>query len=269
MPTGDPFEGQLPTEVPLPEAPLVRVLAQVRFPTIASIERADAVGPFQEKIRAQYPFLRQDRVQNITLAPLLAPAMEPPTSIWRFTKENALASEDWTIALTKDFVALEAKRYTSRDDFMSRLKDVLAAIKDTFQPPAVDRIGVRYIDRIQGQDVVDIQRLVQGHALGVIGTPVGSHIKQHAVTDTVFSVDGGEIRARWGRLPPHSTIDPVAIEPIGVESWILDLDASTSEKVDFDPDVIVKRARYFAERIYAFFRWSVTDQFLLRFGGTP
>ena len=47
----DPLVAPLPAEVPLNHAPLVRVIAQLRFPEILSVEQRDFVAPFQEAIR--------------------------------------------------------------------------------------------------------------------------------------------------------------------------------------------------------------------------
>ncbi len=41
----NPLTSALPTEVSLPSAPLVRVVAQVRFPQMLSIEKKDFVAP--------------------------------------------------------------------------------------------------------------------------------------------------------------------------------------------------------------------------------
>jgi hypothetical protein len=51
----NPLVATPPPEVPLINAPLVRVIAQVRFPPILSIEQQAFVGSFQEAIRAEYP----------------------------------------------------------------------------------------------------------------------------------------------------------------------------------------------------------------------
>ena len=49
-------------EVPLSRAPLVRVLAQARFPTILAIRDADKVASFQEALRETYPNLSREQV---------------------------------------------------------------------------------------------------------------------------------------------------------------------------------------------------------------
>jgi uncharacterized protein (TIGR04255 family) len=77
----------------------------------------------------------------------------------------------------------------------------------------------------------------------------------------------GQIIARWGLLPANTTIDPTAVEPIAEPSWILDLDMSRSQTREFKVEVLMSEAQHFAKRLYTFFRWAVTDEFLRRFGG--
>jgi len=62
-------------------------------------------------------------------------------------------------------------------------------------------------------------------------------------------------------------VDPAAIEPLAEVSWILDLDMFRPESRAFAPDDVVADARAYAERIYAFFRWAVTEDFLRLYGG--
>ena len=42
---------------------------------------------------------------------------------------------------------------------------------------------------------------------------------------------------------------------------------SISENQEFDVEKILEDVKRFSERIYTFFRWSVTEEFLRRFGG--
>jgi uncharacterized protein (TIGR04255 family) len=44
---------------------------------------------------------------------------------------------------------------------------------------------------------------------------------------------------------------------------------SLSKQRDFDVEELLNEAQRFAERIYTFFRWAVTDEFLQHFGGEP
>jgi uncharacterized protein (TIGR04255 family) len=261
----DPFSEAPPVEVPLPHAPLVRVVAQVRFPPVLSIESRDFVAPFQEAVRERYPILRVERTRGVFLGPG-EPTATSPSVIWRF---NGL-DEKWRVSLATDFAAIETTAYESRSDLLSRFGAVLQALQTHIAPGVVDRLGVRYIDRIKGDAVAKIGELVRPEVLGVAGTAAASHAS-HALSEVLFDLPDqlSQMRARWGLLPSGSTVDPSAIEPIDEQSWILDLDTFTSRPCSFDTSAILSETRTLAERSYGFFRWVVTDEFLRHFGGRP
>ena len=102
----------------------------------------------------------------------------------------------------------------------------------------------------------------------LVGTAMAQHAS-HALSESLFSVPtpNAQLLARWGLLPPSATVDPAAIEPLGEPSWILDLDMFQAGQRIFDPQEMVSDVRLFAERIYTFFRWAVTDDFLRFYGG--
>jgi len=249
--------------VPLPNAPLVRVIAQVRFPQVLSIEKRDFVAPFQEAIRGEYPVLRAEQTQGLMVSPQVALPM-PPVVIWRF----ANVESTWKASLAPDFVAIETTAYESRKDFFDRFEAILQALGEHVGPEVVDRVGVRYIDRVSGDAMKQIGKLVCPEVLGIVATPAADHV-QYAISESLFTVaeSGAQLLARWGLLPKGGTVDPAAIEPSAEPSWILDLDMFRSEPRPFDPAIVVADARSFAERIYAFFRWAVTDDFLRLYGG--
>ncbi len=262
----NPLTDPPPEEVPLTKAPLVRVIVQVRFPLIASIEKRDFVGPFQEAIRGEYPILRPEQTRGVVLGP--KGVMEARSNtIWRFWD----TSKDWRVSLAPDFLALETTNYTSRNDILGRFERVLQSLVEHVDPQVVDRIGVRYIDRVTGTNLQDLPKLVRNEVAGVLGTGIAEHAA-HAISENIFLLpDGaGQLMARWGLVPAGGTVDPAAIEPIGERSWLLDVDAflSTNSR-ELDIDQVMADARGFAERIYAFFRWTVTNEFLERYGGSP
>lgn len=259
----DPLVAPPPAEVPLKHAPLVRVIAQLRFPEVLSVEQRDFVAPFQEAIRSKYPVLRQEQTQGIVLgAAVLAPAK--PQVAWRFSDTDG----HWRVSLTTEFLALETTKYVSRSDFLARLGAVVTALDEHIEPAQVDRLGVRYIDRITGIAVDDIATLVRAEVRGITGTVAATHAA-HALSESLFQVDDARLLARWGVLPPGKTVDPVAIEPASEKSWILDLDMFSATAMPFVVDQVVERAQRYAERIYTVFRWAVTDEFLVQFGGKP
>ena len=129
----------------------------------------------------------------------------------------------------------------------------LGALSEHIGPKVVDRLGLRYIDRLVGQAVDDIAKLVRSEVIGVFATPMAAQAG-HALSESLFAVPDAkaQLLARWGRVPPHGTVDPAALEPV-------------AEPIDAAG--LVAEARTYAERIYTFFRWAVTDEFLRRYGG--
>lgn len=244
-------------------APLVRVIAQVRFPLVAAVEQRDFVAPFQEAIRPKYAVLRQEQTRGVAVSPAGVAPVQAQT-VWRFSDVEG----HWRVSLAPDFLALETTAYTSRSDYLLRFQDVVVALDEHVEPKLVDRLGIRYIDRIVGQAVNDIAKLVRPEVRGITGTSAAGRAL-HALSESMFAVNGARLLARWGRLPAGATVDPSAIEPINELSWILDIDMFSSQAVPFAVDHIVNDARRFAERIYTFFRWAVTEDFLRLYGGKP
>jgi uncharacterized protein (TIGR04255 family) len=259
----NPLTAPPPDEVPLKDAPLIRVIAQVRFPPILSIEKKDFVGSFQETIREKYPILQPEQTQTFVFGS--QGALQPTLQLtWRFID----TSDSWRVSLAPNFMALETTAYSSRRDFLERLENLLAALEKNFEPQIIERFGLRYIDRLVGQNLQDISLLVKPEIAGMMATDLKEYIHQ-SINESLFTIpDGGEqIVARWGTVPAGSTFDPTAIEPIAEPSWILDLDMSLTKNREFNIEALMSEGQHFAERIYTFFRWAVNDDFLRRFGG--
>jgi uncharacterized protein (TIGR04255 family) len=256
----NPLVAAPPAEIPLKNAPLVRVIAQIQFPEILAIGDKMAVAPFQETLRKQYPVLRQEQTQALMMSPA-GVVGGPMQTTWRFNDNK----NEWRLSLAPQSLSLETTKYTSRADFFARLRNAMVALEQHFSPSSIDRLGVRYIDRIIGQDFADIDQLVRPEVRGILTLPMAT-AAAHSISETLFDVDGSQVLARWGRLPAHVTVDPSAIEPVAESSWILDLDMFSVGSVMFEVDGLTNRAAKYAERLYTIFRWAVTDQFLARFG---
>lgn len=260
----DPLVGPVPAEVPLPDAPLVRVIAQLRFPQVLSVEQPDFVAPFQNAIRATYPVLRREQTQTVVFGPAGVSTPPSPQTAWRFHDGAA----HFRVSLTQDFLALETTKYTSRNDFFGRLRALVDALGDHVEPAQIDRVGVRYIDRLTGEALTELRTLVRPEVCGIAGTEAAAHAG-HMLSVSSFDVGEAQVLARWGLVPANVSFDPAAIEPVGEKSWLLDLDMFSAAPMPFAAEQVVRRAEGYAERLYAVFRWAVTEAFLARYGGKP
>jgi len=255
-----PLSGSPPEEIPLARTPLVRVLAQVRFPTILAVRNPDKAAGFQALIRDDFPLLEECLIPR----PVQSPDFSIETRkelVWRFRSND----RDWLASLTPDFVTLETTNYGDRGDFLSRFRSLLEATGRTFNPPEVTRLGVRHIDRITGQDIGRLTDMIRHEALGFAVGPLGSAMC-HDLARSLLHTDEGVIQVNSGHLPPGETNDRAALEPINEPSWFLDLDMYSSKPRKFDPEHLMLSAERFSGRIYSVFRWIVTDDFLRHYG---
>ncbi len=257
-----PLTGPPPAQVPLTDAPLVRVIAQVRYPIVASIEKQEFIAAFQEAIREDYPVLRAEQGQTVVLGPQ-GVIDARSNAVWRFQEVNGA----WTVTLAPNFLALETRRYTDRAEFLQRLRSVLQALKENVNLEVVDRLGIRYVDQVSGENLQDLHELVRPEVAGILSTPLKEQV-QHTIAENVFNLpqEEGQVTARWGRVPAQVTLDPAVIDVLDEPSWLLDIDAFREETQPCDVDAITDQAESLAERIYSIFRWCVTEEFLVRYG---
>jgi uncharacterized protein (TIGR04255 family) len=263
---GNPLTASPPPEVPLDRAPLIRVLAQVRFPPILSIADSSYVAAFQEAIREEYPTLRPEQILEAAPGRDGVPVFTTSV-VWRFTDRK----EQWRVSLTNVAITLETTNYLSRTDFLQRFSTLIHSVNIHVKPKILERLGVRYIARIAGGDMNNLVEFVRPEVSGILSSEIANN-SQQSISDSVFTTEQGlaQIHAVWGRLPASATTDHATIELIDEPSWILDLDMSTTPVVglqDFEEQAIAERSRHFSERLYTFFRWAVTERFLLHYGG--
>ncbi|MCY4036666.1 MAG: TIGR04255 family protein [bacterium] len=257
-----PF-GTVAQRILLDSDPLVRVVAQVRFSPVLSIREPGFIAPFQEAIRVDYPLVRREQQQQVALGAQGALAMDDSV-LWRFSDVGS----NWQVTLSDSFVSLDCGDYTERADFMGRLSQALAAVGDYVRPVLAHSVGVRYVDRLA--DTAKLEQLrdfIRPEMLGLSSAGLSGGQAATEMTHAEFAVGRVSLLGRWGYLPPGATHDP-SIEPVDGPSWILDLDAYTSETTPFDAVSCADDAEQHASTVYGFFRWAVSDEFLTAHGAT-
>lgn len=253
-PAYNPLRDEPFSDLRLVNAPLVFVITQVRFAPVAKMDDQAYIADFQDRIRKHYPLFTSEQV---SLPPLFQQAMAPGSSIpsqmfWRLHSLDGA----WRVILTRDFLALETSAYSTRDDFLARWTTVLDAFNASFRDITGIRFGLRYLNRIQGEELSRLDQLVRPEALGLIAVLGQPDV---AVTEVRYPVPEGQIHARWGFIPANASHDP-SIMPSPEPSWILDMDLSI-EQVPLDLSRIGELAKRFSARGYSFFHWMMTDTF--------
>jgi uncharacterized protein (TIGR04255 family) len=258
-----PLGGPPPTEVNLPRAPLARVLAQVVFPGLLKIENRDVVAAFQEAIRKDYPLFEQQTVQQLQLhigegQPIV---QQSPGNVWCF-----FDADRWhRLILNSSSFSLDTTLYRSRKDFIGQIRKVLSAVQTAFDPGIALRLGLRYVDRVVGDDLNKIDRLVRPDMMGIASTSFRPFVR-HSLTEAVLAIEEGEMLLRWGLLAPHTTVQPGFLDPVPEPSWILDIDVYSVAQRPFETDGLTGTFTALAERAYSIFRHMTLEEFLVTYG---
>jgi uncharacterized protein (TIGR04255 family) len=252
-------------EVRLERAPLAKVISQVEFSRTPNLV-ADA---FEEQLAArlgEFPVRRQGRsgAVNINIGPDGAHMpFGPQDSTLRLLET---VDGTWRITLTETSVAVETTAYESRKDFCDRASAVLQAIAEVSAPPVVDRVGIRYVDRLTGDALGSLEDYVVAPIRSLAGQLHDGLAIEHSVTDTLIRVSDLErLHARSGLLPPNGAFDP-SVQPVNETSWLLDIDVyGFGLRTEFSVDGLNDRLLKYAAYAYSFFRFAVTDKFIARF----
>lgn len=254
-------------EVHLPNAPLDLVLCQVRFPDTSSLALQETAERVKSYLGDVYPVIRQETEQGVNVhhskTGLQVDAKQ--SVVWRLETVH----KDWFLTLNHRFAALSTRSYTSRRDFIDRLRGALSALTEIANPTVCDRIGIRYIDRVVDRQIIDnLHNYVSIPFSGVLEMPTTENVAaEHSFSDILLHLDKtARLRIRCGVMPPHSKPDP-SLESYSSPTWVLDLDAFDDAPYEFTPD-LADRAEELAGAAYQMFRWTVSDEFINYFGGS-
>lgn len=258
-------------EVQLHRGPLAKVLMQVRYSRTPLLVTDGAEAVIAEAL-GRYPVRRRQvtvgMVPDVVIngAQLQVPGSIAPGVALLFTDPSG----GWQATVTDTAVALETTDYSTRADFCERAGEIFAAVAAVALPPVVDRVGIRYIDRLTGPAVEQVPSYVIPELAGLVGCvdgPLGLH---HSITESQLEIGPNErMLVRSGLLPAGSSFDP-ALQPIGEPNWVLDMDVFTTHATyAFEPDELTQRLRRYAEATYSFFRYATTEAFQHAYGVEP
>jgi uncharacterized protein (TIGR04255 family) len=261
-----PFGDEPIAEVHLSAAPLVRVLAQVRFPRLTALATGEeTANAFAVAMSGDYPILTEQREVAVSITPE-GVTQEPGTSrVWRLLS----ADERWQVSFGDTFLAVDTAAYAAREGFAAQVAEAWQRFVEVVRPPFVERVGVRYINRIADQATLDdLPALIRPEALGGVSVALGGTVRlSHSMHEALYHLDDlNGLQARWGVLPHGALLDPT-MQPVPGPSWVLDLDAFRLGRHEIVSEQVGRHVEQLAERAYRYFRWVVTPEFLIRFGG--
>ncbi|OAG71745.1 hypothetical protein A0J51_02982 [Gluconobacter japonicus] len=251
-----PFGGPSPRSEPLANAPLVCMLAQVRFSRILKIEQPAGVSDFQDRLFQEYPDLTSIEAQGMrfVLTQTGTPeAQQVTTRVWRFQSQDGT----FIASLTSETLTLETKSYPGRKVFLGKWHALLEVMQAVYVPAQTSRTAVRYINRIADKPVEEVASLVNPALVGVAAPDFFPCLSQ-TLSEASFTVDEGGLTLRWGIIPPQHTIDPNLLDGVAEKSWLIDMDVFSAEARPFRAADLRPVFENLAARAYSVFHWALT-----------
>jgi uncharacterized protein (TIGR04255 family) len=261
----NPYDDQAIEDVHLDAAPLALVLAQVRYPPLVALEVDDggsAYGVLARDLRSSYPVIAEayETVLQITADGV------SQTQGARKIMQLVSADDAWKVTVGHGFVSLQTTSYGSRAIFVERFEEIISSFAHRFSPTRVDRIGLRYFNRIENPTPSMLRRLIRPDVLGAAAEDLPFDVDmRHCMTQALYNSGAMSMQVQSALLPPTAVLDQ-AMAGVDVQSWVLDIDSFSLAKTPFDTNIVVDSLRGLADQAYRCFRWAVTPDFLTEFG---
>lgn len=263
----------------LARPPLVQALGQVRYPVRARLQSVDGIAAVQDRLEELFPYMNQEQVHQVSL--LVGPAgpaapESQTTHTWRFTDDAG-----WALALSVDTATLSVgPQYGDFDEFVTRFRAILDALRDGAGVARCDRLGLRYVDIAEvppGNDGA-WREWFRPELTGWPGTTVvgGDTNLITSITQTQLAARPvGELTGppadvqaivRHGYIPPNTTVPGILPTQPQSPAYLLDIDLFAEAPQPFDPDELSRQVTMFHDQIDRFFRWALTAEGEAYFG---
>ena len=255
----------------------MQALAQVRYPLIAALETMPGVAPLQETLRETFPYMEQERMQEVSL--VIGPAgpaggTSAASLTWNLTNDAGTV-----IVIGAGSATLSAgDSYTTVDAFSADFDHMLQAL-ESVGVPRCDRLGVRYLSLAAGLPGEDRswRRWFKPELLGWAGSEALADgaletsinqvmLKQPPTGDLAGPPADIQATVRHGAVPAGTDVPGIPPLHVPNPAYLLDLDVYVAGHQPFDPARILKQFEMFHEQIDHFFYWSLTQEGKEHFG---
>jgi len=240
------------------KAPLVQVIAQVRFPPILKIE-GHPPAEFQDRIRRIFPLL--EKHTNPFAMQLSQFGQLPPEVVQALGQQLSgiayiFLTEDraTNVNLAPDSLTVTTNAYRTWEDFRDQMRRPLQALVEVYEPTFFSRIGLRYVDAINRANIGMADRpwseLLNKPILGELAL---AHFERNIDNVTKFvriklPDSSGSLQLRHGFA---------IVQGQSEVAYSLDFDFSREQRTEVaDAESVFDRFNRLAGRA---FRWCITD----------
>lgn len=261
-----PFTGDAQRRIRLESPPVPLVVAQVRWPELTELQGGidEAAGRLAQRLDS-YPF--HDRGQEVSVQITQeGVTTQPGEVVHQWQSEN----REWHIAFTRRSFAVFCIRYSGFDEFADRLRVGLEALASTVGVPTLERVGLRYVNRIVDEETIkSLPEMVESAILGLSLLRASSaEVSQlTSLSQAIYAVGQDRLQVRSGFLPAGETVDP-AIPPVGNTSWVLDLDAMRDAPGPLFTESVLDVVGRLADINYDFFKLIAKNKYVERMENT-
>lgn len=277
MPIGSQAASDLPTPAAAPTLfpdaprlvyqrnPLAEVICQVRFPSVLRIE-TELPAAFQDQIRKVFPIYNEETGSAVSGIPQevlqVFGGSLPGGLVVEKPRKFLSADENWSVTLTKGFLALSTKRYHRWEEFRRHLDLALDALQKHYEPAFYTRIGLRYRNVVRRSaltlDAVKWPELLRHELAGELAAEeISQHVEQttRRTLVTLPAVDA-KVNIRHGLAVDNN-------EPC----YVIDNDFFIDSRTE--PSNAFNILQYFSREAHRLFRWCISDQLHEAMGPQP
>lgn len=261
-----PFGTESLRRIHLEAAPLVKIIVQLKFPSLAVLRDESVTDRLTSDFGKDYPVIQEQRGVNLLLTPTGLAQQPSNQRIWSLRSRDEL----WKLTFGEDTLALDSTVYPKRREFVTRFTQAVEKLVELADPPYFERLGLRYINRIDDPEFIfgPLKKMIRVEIQGPLATEPPANIAvKHSLFDSIF-VDGEySIQTRCGIMPPRGVLD-LEIPAVETNTWVLDIDSFVEKRMQFPPSEVGGKVYDLADRAYRMFRWVVNDEFIKHFGGS-
>ena len=213
--------------VQLKGAPLVHVIAQVKFNSQTALSTQAGALRVQESLADEYPrLLAAPPRPTITLGP--GNVSTQLVEQWQLTDLEGQRS----LVIGQDQISIETSVYTVWPELRKRIVAGLDALADVTKPRVQERIGLRYINQIPRSDAGGFADRIASEFLGINDLPGWRDHLMAALSQTVATHDSTQLTLRYG--------SGAGVQGLDQDAFLIDIDMADESPKGFDQARVVE-----------------------------
>jgi uncharacterized protein (TIGR04255 family) len=249
-------------------APIFYTLGQIRFNPVLNM--GEFVPKIHEKIRKQYPAVRQEELRRIQMNLAGQESKDAVSTFsaprWSFTDLNNTSG----YVLYTDSLVYQTTAYETSREFADALLAGIRLVDEVVGLSYVEGVGVRTLDAIMPSADRPLSFYLKPQVLGFHDLVEGD--LKHNITENVSALLTGQQVSRviilQGTIGIPADLFPISLtfapqfQSVNGLHAILDLDHNSPGRIEFDIEEIELRVRQVKKAVTQVFKSVVTEQAL-------